>query len=191
VSGTRRVSVGRPPDPEADERILAAAQKLLTTEGFARMSIEAVASESGVAKTTIYRRYSDKVALATAAIAEMIPVAVPRSTGNAYEDLVAQLEFNRRTIDVGLPGALLAEERRSPQVLAAFRAGVVAPRVEIFEEILTAGIEAGDLRADLDFDAAFDLIFGTIFAHYVAKGPPAADWPRRVIDAIWPAIKAT
>jgi AcrR family transcriptional regulator len=184
------VSVGRPLDPEADERILAAAQKLLATKGFARLSIEGVAAESGVAKTTIYRRFSDKVELATAAIAEMIPVAVPRSTGNAYEDLVAQLEFNRRTIDLGIPGALLAEERRSPQVLAAFRARVVAPRVEIFEEILTAGIDAGDVRADLDLDAAFDLVFGTIFAHYVAKGPPAEDWPRRVVDAVWPAIKA-
>jgi AcrR family transcriptional regulator len=184
------VSVGRPPDPEADQRIIAATQKLLATEGFGRLTIEGVASESGVAKTTIYRRYDDKVELATAAIAEMIPVAVPRSTGEAYEDLVAQLEFNRRTIDLGIPGALLAEERRSPQVLAAFRARVVAPRIEIFEEILAAGIEAGQLRADLDFDAAFDLVFGTIFAHYVAKGPPAEDWPRRVIDAIWPALRA-
>jgi AcrR family transcriptional regulator len=184
------VSVGRPPDPEADQRIIEAAQKLLATEGFARLSIEGVASESGVAKTTIYRRYSDKVELATAAIAEMIPMAVPRSTGDAYEDLVAQLEFNRRTIDLGIPGALLAEERRSPQVLAAFRARVVAPRVEIFEEILAAGVAAGDLRADLDFDAAFDLVFGTIFAHHVAKGPPAKDWPRRVVDTVWPALKA-
>jgi AcrR family transcriptional regulator len=123
------VSVGRPPDPEADQRIIQAAQKLLADQGFARMSIEGVAAESGVAKTTIYRRFSDKADLATAAIGGLVQLAVPTPVGNAYEDFLAQLEFNRRSIDMAFVGVLLAEEPRNPQLLATFRERVILPRL--------------------------------------------------------------
>jgi AcrR family transcriptional regulator len=184
------VSVGRPPDPEADERIIAAAQKLLATKGFARLSIEGVAAESGVAKTTIYRRFSDRVDLATAAISALMTLAVPEPTGDAYEDVLAQLEFNRRKIDTELVGTLLGEEARSPQLLALFRERVLLPRSDIFRGILTAGIESGQLRVDLDFDAVRDLVLGAFLAHYLIEGRPAQEWPRRVIDAVWPAVRA-
>ena len=43
--------------PSRDERITAAALDLLRTQGPAAVTVEAVAARSGVAKTTIYRRY--------------------------------------------------------------------------------------------------------------------------------------
>lgn len=189
MSGGR--AAGRPPDPEAERRILAAAQKLMATQGFSRMSIEAVAAESGVAKTTIYRRFSDKVDLAMAAIAELLPLAVPSPKGDsAYDDLLAQLEFNRRSIDMALPGALLAEEPHNPQLLETFREQVLQPRIQILRQILAAGIERGEIRSDVDFEAACDLILGTFLFHYLAKGRPEKDWSRRVVDAVWPALSA-
>jgi AcrR family transcriptional regulator len=184
------MSVGRPPDPEADQRIIQAAQKLLADEGFARMSIEGVAAESGVAKTTIYRRFSDKADLATAAIGGLVQLAVPAPVGNAYEDLLAQLEFNRRSIDMAFVGVLLAEEPRNPQLLATFRERVILPRLEIFRQILAGGVERGELRADLDFDAVRDVVLGAIFVHHIVEGRPAGDWPRRVLDSVWPAFSA-
>ena len=59
---------GRPRDPSADRAILQAALKLLTDQGYAGMSVERVASEAGVGKTTIYRRYASKEELAAAAV---------------------------------------------------------------------------------------------------------------------------
>jgi AcrR family transcriptional regulator len=182
---------GRPQDPEADRRIVAAAQKLLATEGFGRMSIEAVAAESGVAKTTIYRRYSDKTELAVAAIAELVPVAVPEPAHDAYRDLLAHLDFIRRTFDTAFLGALLGEERRNPGLLQTFRERIVEARVAIFREIVEAGIERGELRPDLDVDAAADLVIGSFFFRYLAEGRPDEDWPRRVLDAVWPALRAS
>jgi AcrR family transcriptional regulator len=180
---------GRPQDPEADRRIVAAAQKLLANEGFNRMSIEAVAAESCVAKTTIYRRFRDKADLATAAIADLLPL-VPGPTGDAYADVLAQLDFNRRVIDMALPGTLLAEERRNPERIEGFRERVLRPRVAILRGILETGIERGELRPDLDLDAASDLILGSFLFSYLADGRPDPDWPRRVADTVWPALKA-
>jgi AcrR family transcriptional regulator len=189
VSGAKRG--GRPPDPEADERILAAAQKLLATQGFSRMSIEAVAAESGVAKTTIYRRFSDKADLATAAIADLIPRTVPEPTGDAYHDLLVQLDFNRRVLDMAVIGTPLVEERSNPGLLDTFRERVVGPRMEILRRIIELGIERGQLRADLDADAVADLVMGAFLFRYLAAGHPDEDWPRRVLDSVWAGLRAS
>ena len=45
------------------ERALAAASRILRRDGFARLTMERVAAESGVAKTTVYRRWPTKAAL--------------------------------------------------------------------------------------------------------------------------------
>lgn len=181
---------GRPKDPEADRRIIEAAQKLLAMEGFSGMSIEGVAAESGVAKTTIYRRFRDKAELVIAAIADVVPQMIPEPTGGTYEDLVTQLDFNRRVFDPALPGTLLVEERRNPQLLEAFREHVAGPRIALLRQVLDAGVARGEVRADADLDAACDLILGAFLFRYIAEGRPDEDWPRRVADTIWPALKS-
>ena len=58
---------GRPRSQEADRAILAAARELLAEGGLGAMSFEEVAARSGVAKTTIYRRWTSRGALASTA----------------------------------------------------------------------------------------------------------------------------
>src|SRR6478609_3201646 len=45
------------------ERVLAAAAAILARDGYARLTMERVAVESGAAKTTLYRRWPTKAAL--------------------------------------------------------------------------------------------------------------------------------
>ena len=87
---------GRPRDPETEQRILDAALRLLAEEGYSRMSLDGVAAEAGVSKPTIYRRWSSKADLATAAL-RGIQTAEPRpDTGSTVGDLTASLEnFSR------------------------------------------------------------------------------------------------
>ena len=60
---------GRPRDERASQAINEAALRLLMEVGYARLSMESVASEAGVARATVYRRFKDKADLVTAAIA--------------------------------------------------------------------------------------------------------------------------
>jgi AcrR family transcriptional regulator len=60
--------LGRPRDVNRDVAILDAALLLLTEVGYDQLSMESIAGRAGVAKTTIYRRYSDKAALVAAAV---------------------------------------------------------------------------------------------------------------------------
>src|SRR5438552_2938189 len=45
------------------DRVLAAAGQILSRDGYSRLTMERVAAESGVAKTTLYRRWPTKAAL--------------------------------------------------------------------------------------------------------------------------------
>src|SRR3954471_206095 len=45
------------------DRVLAAASEILRAHGYSQLTMERVAAESGVAKTTLYRRWPTKAAL--------------------------------------------------------------------------------------------------------------------------------
>ena len=74
----RRVA-GRPRSPEIDARLIAVTLSLLREAGPEAVNIQAVAERSGVAKTTIYRRYSNRDAMLRAAIESAVtPPSDPR-----------------------------------------------------------------------------------------------------------------
>src|SRR6478609_7245444 len=82
------------PDRRAErskQAILDATRELLAEEGGLRaLTIEGVAARSGVAKTTIYRRWRDKWELALdAAMIDMLPrFADPVDVGNTRKELL-------------------------------------------------------------------------------------------------------
>ncbi len=51
------------PRQKTRERVLSAAGRILASDGYSRLTMERVAAESGVAKTTLYRRWPTKAAL--------------------------------------------------------------------------------------------------------------------------------
>jgi len=67
-------SRGRPRREGTDEEILRASRELLETGGYAAFSVDAIVARTGIAKTTIYRRWPSKGALVAAAV-ETTPVA--------------------------------------------------------------------------------------------------------------------
>jgi AcrR family transcriptional regulator len=62
---------GRPRREGADDEILAVTLAMLRESGYGSLTVDTVAELSGVAKTTIYRRWPSKSALVAAAIAPM------------------------------------------------------------------------------------------------------------------------
>ena len=175
-------------DPEADRLILETAHRLLRELGYDRLTIDAVAREAGVARTTVYRRYKDKADLVSAAI-ETLRVPIKRSvSGDVRRDLIAHVDGVRRNYGVSLAGTLLMEEPYNPQLLELFRRRMVTPQRQILAESIRDGIEHGQIRADVDIERVLDLLLGAFFAAVFAKGRPGPDWPEQIVGALWPAI---
>lgn len=166
----------------------------LADPGFGRMSLEAIAAEAGVGRAALYRRWSDKAALATAAVEHLrISERSPR-TGDTRRDLVAQLERVRRFYTqfggMAMVGALLGEEERHPELLARFRERVVSPRREQLRAVLLEGQARGDIGRDLDLDVAVAALVGTFYARSLSGDHFPAGWSEAVIETLWPALTA-
>ncbi len=184
---------GRPRDQRADRAILAAALRLLAEQGYAGMSIEAVAKEAGVGKSTIYRRYTDKPHLVAAALRSLVNERSPTpDTGNARLDL---LELLNATIDIfesggvfSMVGTLLVEERRSPELLDIFRASVISPRRRQFGEVLERGISRGEIHSRISIDATTEALVGAIYARYISGLPLTDRWTRDLLNSFWEGL---
>jgi AcrR family transcriptional regulator len=175
-------------DPEADRLILQTAKRLLREQGYERMTMDGVAREAGVARTTLYRRYRDKPDLVSAAIDGLRDPSKRPNSGDARLDLIAHLENVRRNHGMSLAGTLLMEEPYNPRLLELFRERMVLPRRQIIRETLEQGIERGQIRSDIDIDRVLDLLLGALFAAVFAGGRPGPGWPEQIIDALWPAL---
>jgi len=186
---------GRPRSAEADEAILASALRLLARHGYDRTSIDAVATDAGVARATVYRRYPTKADLVGAALGCLKRQSAEDPPGEARRYLVQALTEMRDSIHehdgLGILGALLANRREHPEMLDTFRARVIAPCRERTLAALRGGRERGEIRPDADLELAGDMMVGAFFAQELAGRPTdREDWPERVVAALWPSIAA-
>lgn len=184
---------GRPRSAEADQAIIRATLKLLGEQGYARMSIEAVAAEAGVGKTTIYRRYESKADLASAAVARMVDAENLPDSGSTRDDLLELINRMQRKFREGngmnMIGTLLVEEQHNPELLKLFRERVIGPRRSLLRIVMERGARRGEVRAGADFDSAIDALTGAYFARYLAGLTPDSGWSENIVDTAWRGIR--
>lgn len=185
---------GRPRN-DVDELILDATRRQLAEKGYARMSVESIATATGVSKPTIYRRWPTKAALAEAACAEVRLEDLPEPTGELADDLIVQLRHLREVFgkSYGMPlvEALLAEERHTPDLLELFRQRVVRPCHQAIRAVLIGAQERGEVRADVDVDAAVRMLVGAYYAQYVDGERLRDDWARAAVTTLLTGIGRT
>ncbi len=179
---------GRPRDERVSSAITTAALRQLEELGYAKVSMEGVASEAGVARATIYRRYQDKADLVTAAIAENSTSHLATTvSADPRGDLIAYLrDFDRRYAEgcLEVVGTLIGM-REEPRALDLHRQRVVAPRMAYTRALLQRAQELGELRPDADLDLALQMLTGSVFARRVAGTRSEDGWAERAVDTVW------
>jgi AcrR family transcriptional regulator len=168
---------GRARDPAADRAILEATLRLVAEEGYERLTMEGVAERAGVGKTTVYRRWASKRALALAAvdhIAELVTGGVeraraPRPEGGLERIAAATATFYRGPWGRALLG-LVVETWRSPGLSRAVRARFLEPRREALRRALRADVERGALRGGADLELAIDMVVGAVLYRALLGG---------------------
>jgi AcrR family transcriptional regulator len=178
---------GRPRDERASRAITEATIRQLDEVGYAAMSMESVASDAGVARATVYRRYRGKADLVTSAIAEHAAEIAPGPSDDPKGDLIGFLsDFDDRfaTSGMGVLGSLLAD-RENRAALELHRERVIAPRLSYVRRLLEQAQAQGDLRLDADVDLAIQMLGGSVYLRRVAGVTSEPDWAQRAVDTIW------
>lgn len=151
--------------------------------GIENLTVEGTAQSAGVAKTTVYRRYPTKLALAVAAVAELIsPTWEPADT---LEETVEQglNEFEGRFGSLSAQNAFLsvaAAAANDPEGHELFEDKVLRPLDEKIRAFLAeaAAQDKADPQASPEF--AFDVLMGTIIHRaLIRKVPIDTDFQQR------------
>lgn len=124
---------GRPKDPEKRAAILAAAKRLFPVHGFEATGMDAIATEAGVSKLTVYSHYKDKESLFVAAVRARIEEQMPDAL-----------------FEPDIEGSL---RERLEAIARAFFALVTSPEAISLHRLMAAGIGTSPKLAQLFWEA--------------------------------------
>lgn len=154
---------GRPRRAGVDAAVRAATASLVREQGYAGTTLDQIARAAGVAKTTVYRRWSSKAELAVEVLVDLLgdpPVPVH---GEEVRAAVSWLAGR-----IGEPGVhqllvgLIGEAVRDEGIRTALRERLRGP----FEQRLVEAWGADPRRLDL----AFDVVVGSLLHRAALAG---------------------
>ncbi|MFI9624149.1 TetR/AcrR family transcriptional regulator [Streptomyces sp. NPDC052042] len=179
--------------PRAAEAIFDTTLRQLAERGYARLTIEAVAQDAGVNKTTIYRWWPSKPALLRAALshARALDIDIP-DTGSLRGDLIALTEqviallTDVRTEAVAR--AMLSGTGLPDGELAALSHDFFADRFSREQPVFARAVARGELPERTDPKLLMDLVAGAVWTRVLLRRePPPPGFARDVVDAVLPA----
>ncbi|MGB8773008.1 MAG: TetR/AcrR family transcriptional regulator [Terriglobales bacterium] len=164
---------GRPRSEESRQSILSSTLKLLKQSGFPELSIEAIAADANVGKTTVYRWWPTKGALVADAFSASADneLRFP-NTGSVQNDIRLQMRGLIRIFRSQrgkVVAALLAGGQSDPELLEAYRDRFLWPRRRQAYQTLQRGVDRGELPAGCDFDLILDSLYGPILMRFLIR----------------------
>jgi AcrR family transcriptional regulator len=158
------------------EAVLSAVLQELNVNGYAALSVEAVASRAGVNKTTIYRRWPTLDDLLVDALTTWSEDAIPGSdTGSIETDLLALGRTLADQLNGGvgrqIAAVVLTAGLRSPQLREATRRYFDQQAVRA-TPVVTQAIERGELPANTDTNTLLTTFRAPLFYRMVTTGDP-------------------
>lgn len=170
-------------------RIVESTLALLRDRGPAAVTVESVSHVSGVAKTTIYRRYEDREALLAAAIdAATTEVTLPSglSTYDTLHWLLGQARVRVQDIvGRGTVAAILVDDDApfTEQLRLMIRM-----RSHTLVAFLEERVAAGELRQGLDVKFVVSVLLGSAVGQVIRGREPDETWADDLLTLLWPAL---
>ncbi|MCT2592467.1 TetR/AcrR family transcriptional regulator [Streptomyces sp. N2-109] len=186
--------MARPRSAAADCAILDATRAALVELGWSKLTMGDVAARAGVAKTTLYRRWTGKSALVVDAVAVLFDELELPDRGSLHADvegvvlsfaaLLARPETSTSLM------AVVAESTRDAALRDRLRCAVVDRQKRLVLDGRARAQARGELPPDSDpasaarqTDLVFDLIAGAVVHRALVSGEP--------VDEAWAAGFAT
>ncbi|UXY30010.1 TetR/AcrR family transcriptional regulator [Streptomyces sp. HUAS TT20] len=183
-SRTPATRAGRPRNAAADTAILAATRQALVELGWSKLTLGDVATRAGVAKTTLYRRWSGKNELVVDAVAELFDELVLPDRGSLAADIEGVvLQFAailaRPEAKSGLM-AVVTESTRDEALRERIRDSIVDRQKCLVLEGRARAQKRGELPPEAGpedaartVDLIFDMVAGAVVHRTLVSAEPA------------------
>lgn len=181
---------GRPRSPETDRAIRDTALALLREAGPGAVNVDAVAARSGVARTTIYRRYASRDELMATVLDELVDPGVPAPELPVAEKLRWVLDQAVAVLERGIGrGGLAAVLTGSDPAFTDSLRRRLSDQLRVLTQAVLADVEAGRVH-DVDPATLVGLLFGACLAELLLHGELRSGWADRTVALLAPAITA-
>jgi AcrR family transcriptional regulator len=177
-AGNPSSAQGRPRDPSVDQAILRAALELFIEHGIAGASIEKIAKQAGVAKTSIYRRWTSREALIVQAIevarnatGYTIDLLERTSPSDFIKLLVEACEVIATPEICKLMARLIGSAPDYPKLMQVYRETYYLPRRLAFVQALERAQTAGLLAKNIDLETLADMLIGALMHRLLMFSP--------------------
>jgi AcrR family transcriptional regulator len=187
--------VARPRSEEAHRAALEATIELLLEAGVEGVTLEEVASRSGVAKSTLYRHFTSREGLIAKAARRCVIEHPTPDTGSLADDL--RYLFGRfshtpeeQRLTQLLP-LLIDAAKRDPDISAIVES-VFAERKRPLRTVLQLAQLRGEISRDLDLDTAMAMVVGPFtYRRLVEQREATPEFIEAVLDGAIAALKST
>lgn len=160
-------TLGRPRSADATKAVRAAALALAYEGGVHHATAVRISERSGVAKTTLYRRWPNAAAIVMDAfLDEVSPLIRYRRKADVRATFVAAIKELARALRGprgDLLRHLLGAAQSDAQLQQAFWNQWIAPRREQAKAVIAEAKALGQLRDDADEDVLIDTLFGAVY----------------------------
>ena len=171
-----------------DARLSEAVREQLGSLGYQALTIEGVSRQSGVAKTTIYRRWQSKAEMVFDLVIHRRDEEGLADSGSLTGDVEA---LAGRVVDLiaaepgksTLPG-LLADMAGDPDLTARLQQSVVAAVRADIEAMVDRAISRGEVRAGADVDGLYAALLGVPYVHVHLLGRVRPDLLREELSEV-------
>ncbi|MFD5743348.1 TetR/AcrR family transcriptional regulator [Streptomyces massasporeus] len=171
---------GRRPADEVRADVFRVVGEVLLEEGIADLTFERVARLSGVSKTTLYKWWPSKGALALDGYFHAVEETLAfEDTGDIRADLTRQLRAFAH-IMTGTPAGrvvteLIGQSQTDEDLAAAFRSLYSSERRRLAGERLLRAKEQGQIRDDVDVQILVDQLWGAVYHRMLVPDEPVTD----------------
>jgi AcrR family transcriptional regulator len=136
---------------ELEDALYDATLAELAAVGYGGLTMEGIAARARTGKAALYRRWTCKHDLVQAALLYALPpTPEPRTDRSARDNLMAVFAAHCDVLagKTAFPSlAIMNQLLHEPELRAIFADAVVAPRLQITESILQAGVANGEINA--------------------------------------------
>lgn len=187
------VQVNRDPRIERSRRvILEATVEEMAEVGYGALTIESVAKRAGVGKATIYRQWRGKVDLVESVLEMIREDIVVRADGTVRERVTSLLKglatyLSDSKASLCMPAMVSAAHY--DDAVGEFQFRFAAERRQVLIDLLSEGVDSGELDPDLDPLLTVEILAGPLFYRRLMTDRPflADDVPKLVGAVLGPS----
>ncbi|MBW4084497.1 TetR/AcrR family transcriptional regulator [Paenibacillus sp. S150] len=186
---------GRPRSAEVHSRILDTTLELLAEAGFEKLSIEMIARRSGVGKSSIYRRWSNKDELVVDALERLKPVMPAPGEGSIREvifNLASSFAHNMdNPLGRQMLSLLISTLSGNTQISDSYWQKHSLPKTRELGTLLEQYRQRDSLKAGVNLETVSEMVLSFVMFQLLLKPSPTnldADL-RTAIDIILKGIQ--